>query len=780
MALFPDFADGFDEELDVDDSDILSALGRGPDASKRQSGQNQTEGSKLPGNSSARLVRSNAAADTSGRNAFPNFTPAHQRADIQDRDSNELPGAAVPPQPSSEDFNFASARRTDDGADWTRPGARSPAIATGEFSHGRGRGGNVTPSQHNDAAGHSVDDGVSGWANFSLGDFDLGIDGLAGGADQLRGDPDGEPTEDRDLPSQRADQTRGLGGDSERFSAFEPGEDMSFGLDDSGAPRGNKRRKKAKGLETRVKIEDVDLSPEENAFFEKDSPPLDGRARAESLRILPGPIGILQRRLAGLSCAPGHGAGGSGGPFPDNQFLHGQPEFTGDEDFSKGPWLSCLDALDIHPSAFGKPGAGCETIRSIRQAGISMVVMQLAAVVERLSLQPRGDANVEIKDPTGRLEGSLHWKVMADADNKSRLKRGSAFLLRKVVVFSPRKGLQYVNITLANVVQVFAPDTPIPPVPAYRPSSSDLSSVSPHFGSVRSPPFGSTTSPPAHTVHSPAVNRTPACMMSQQNPTTSRASPPDDPRPHAHIPHSPSSFGPTRVPASPQPARQVTPSAAPARPAAASAAHVNAASTADGMASPPPVAADATYSRSKFEGFLKPAVPSRVPAATIERREKAWDFTSIDAEDAEICLTPMVADAGLESHRGTAPYHVSAALEGGDGRPCDDQFRQLPVPERQRFLSAGKNAGIHGSSAPVGSATGADVRGEPERDVDIRDMEGIGCGVDRSKRNEGSVLEEPVDVLKKVGWDDDAFGAFFDDDDVDGMFAALDCSKGDT
>ncbi|GJP38550.1 hypothetical protein CLOM_g22993 [Closterium sp. NIES-68] len=407
-----------------------------------------------------------------------------------------------------------------------------------------------------------------------------------------------------------------------------------------------------------------------------------------------------------------------------------------------------------------------------------MVVMQLAAVVERLSLQPRGDANVEIKDPTGRLEGSLHWKVMADADNKSRLKRGSAFLLRKVVVFSPRKGLQYVNITLANVVQVFAPDTPIPPVPAYRPSSSDLST--PHFGSVRSPPFGSTTSPPAHTVHSPAVNRTPACMMSQQNPTTSRASPPDDPRPHAHIPHSPSSFGPTRVPASPQPARQVTPSAAPARPAAASAAHVNAASTADGMASPPPVAADATYSRSKFEGFLKPAVPSRVPAATIERREKAWDFTSIDAEDAEICLTPMVADAGLESHRGTAPYHVSAALEGGDGRPCDDQFRQLPVPERQRFLSAGKNAGIHGSSAPVGSATGADVRGEPERDVDIRDMEGIGCGVDRSKRNEGSVLEEPVDVLKKVGWDDDAFGAFFDDDDVDGMFAALDCSKGDT
>ncbi|CAI7809656.1 unnamed protein product [Closterium sp. NIES-54] len=51
---------------------------------------------------------------------------------------------------------------------------------------------------------------------------------------------------------------------------------------------------------------------------------------------------------------------------------------------------------------------------------------------------------------------------------------------------------------------------------------------------------------------------------------------------------------------------------------------------------------------------------SRVPAATIERREKAWDFTSIDAEDADICLTPMVPDAALESHRGGSGTHVSA------------------------------------------------------------------------------------------------------------------------
>ncbi|CAI5969847.1 unnamed protein product [Closterium sp. NIES-65] len=304
--------------------------------------------------------------------------------------------------------------------------------------------------------------------------------------------------------------------------------------------------------------------------------------------------------------------------------------------------------------------------------------MQLAAVVERLQLQPRGDANIEIKDPTGRLEGSLHWKVMADADNKSRIKRGSALLLRKVVVFSPRKGLQYINITLANVVQVFPPDTPIPPVSAFRPSSSGL---------------------PAQRNSNAAAGGT----AGFPTPFT-----PNVPNPHCNT--------------------EMMPKTTPAY---------------------------------------------RLPAATIERREKAWDFTSIDAEDADICLTPMVPDAALDSHRGVPGSRVSAIREASEEglQPRDVRSREPPTTESQRGLSPGMNVGIHRPSDSVRMHCGPDAQGEGAADVETRGVESGGDCLRRNVHQErGS--EEAADVMKKLGWDADAFGAFFEDD-VDGFFAPL-------
>ncbi|CAI7780959.1 unnamed protein product [Closterium sp. NIES-53] len=385
-----------------------------------------------------------------------------------------------------------------------------------------------------------------------------------------------------------------------------------------------------------------------------------------------------------------------------------------------------------------------------------------------------------IQDPTNRLEGSLHWKVMADADNKSRLKRGSALLLRKVVVFSPRKGLQYINITLANVVQVsvgayhqsfqynchsrpftisfcifllshpvpfqvFPPDTPIPPVSAFRPSSSDL--PGPRVDSTRSPPFSSTASPPVHTLQSPMANQQPPFAMPRHR--LAEDSPFSSKNPHLHTqrPQSPSSLGTNRVPASPQPVTHIPSSAPPPRPATGTSVQINSAAAAGGTVGyPAPFTSHVPNPSSNAEMMPKTTPASRVPAATIERREKAWDFTSIDAEDADICLTPMVPDAALESHRGGSGTHVSAMQDEGEERI--------------------QPASVRGCEARF--------QGESAREVGMRGTEENGEGGDCLKRNghEERGSEEAIDVLEKLGWDADGFGAFFEDD-VDGLFAPL-------
>ncbi|CAI5481021.1 unnamed protein product [Closterium sp. Yama58-4] len=244
---------------------------------------------------------------------------------------------------------------------------------------------------------------------------------------------------------------------------------------------------------------------------------------------------------------------------------------------------------------------------------------------------------------------------------------------------------------------------------------------------------------------------------------------PDKPRLHTQMPQSPSSLGPNRVPASPQPVTQIPSSAAPPRPASGSAVQMNAVAAAGTAGFSAPFTMNAPNPHSNTEMMLKPTPASRVPAATIERREKAWDFTSIDAEDADICLTPMVPDVALESHRGVSGSHVSAIRgEGEEGlQPREARSREAPTTESQQGLSAGMNDGIH-------KHCGSDAQGQAATEVEAQGMEGIGIGEDGSKRNahKKRASEEAVDVMKKLGWDADAFGAFFDDD-VDGLFAPL-------
>ncbi|KAK7368188.1 hypothetical protein VNO80_10212 [Phaseolus coccineus] len=60
-----------------------------------------------------------------------------------------------------------------------------------------------------------------------------------------------------------------------------------------------------------------------------------------------------------------------------------------------------------------------------------------------------------VKDLTRTASGSVHRKVLMDAEFGCLIAVGSVLLLKNVRIFSPNRRNFYLNITLNNIVKVF-------------------------------------------------------------------------------------------------------------------------------------------------------------------------------------------------------------------------------------------------------------------------------------------------------------------------------------
>lgn len=112
-----------------------------------------------------------------------------------------------------------------------------------------------------------------------------------------------------------------------------------------------------------------------------------------------------------------------------------------DNVYKKGAWLTALKLLKL-PATY--PGSGSQLPHPI---GV---------------IRAEGGASRQQLDPTGSMKGMIHRKVLQDKAFGPHLGCGSVLILRQVVVFSPRKYVQCLNITIRNVQQVLAADTPLP------------------------------------------------------------------------------------------------------------------------------------------------------------------------------------------------------------------------------------------------------------------------------------------------------------------------------
>nr|GEU59512.1 hypothetical protein [Tanacetum cinerariifolium] len=83
---------------------------------------------------------------------------------------------------------------------------------------------------------------------------------------------------------------------------------------------------------------------------------------------------------------------------------------------------------------------------------------QVISIIKSCSLNALGDLKVTVKDLSGTLLGSIHYKVINERGYGKEVTIGSAIILANVLVFSPNLSMYYLNITKKNMVKVFHKD----------------------------------------------------------------------------------------------------------------------------------------------------------------------------------------------------------------------------------------------------------------------------------------------------------------------------------
>ncbi|GKF02821.1 GPCR kinase, partial [Tanacetum coccineum] len=64
-----------------------------------------------------------------------------------------------------------------------------------------------------------------------------------------------------------------------------------------------------------------------------------------------------------------------------------------------------------------------------------------------------------MKDLSGTIPRTIHYKVIGDYGYGKDIIVGAALILANVLVFTPKPSMNYLNITMRNVVKVFRKDT---------------------------------------------------------------------------------------------------------------------------------------------------------------------------------------------------------------------------------------------------------------------------------------------------------------------------------
>ncbi|GJT21132.1 transposase, MuDR, MULE transposase domain protein [Tanacetum coccineum] len=87
------------------------------------------------------------------------------------------------------------------------------------------------------------------------------------------------------------------------------------------------------------------------------------------------------------------------------------------------------------------------------------ILTTMVAIVKSCSPNALGDLNVTLKDLSGTVPGTIHYKVLDVGSYEKDITVGAVMILVNVSVFTPKLSKHYLNITKRNVIEVFRKNT---------------------------------------------------------------------------------------------------------------------------------------------------------------------------------------------------------------------------------------------------------------------------------------------------------------------------------
>ncbi|GJS52933.1 hypothetical protein Tco_0626295 [Tanacetum coccineum] len=150
------------------------------------------------------------------------------------------------------------------------------------------------------------------------------------------------------------------------------------------------------------------------------------------IRIMPGPAGIVQtaklRKLIDTR----------------------EGEY---DDFTRASWLSAIDYVNVD----GGIVTGC--FGDVKKFLKNEKLEKIVAVIKSCTPNTLGDLTVTLKDLSGTIFGTIHYKVLIEERLAKAFTVGEALILHTVSVFSPKQSTHhYLNITKKNIVKIFHKD----------------------------------------------------------------------------------------------------------------------------------------------------------------------------------------------------------------------------------------------------------------------------------------------------------------------------------
>ncbi|GKE07764.1 GPCR kinase [Tanacetum coccineum] len=118
-------------------------------------------------------------------------------------------------------------------------------------------------------------------------------------------------------------------------------------------------------------------------------------------------------------------------------------------DFKSAAWVSATNYVNTFD------GTVTECLGDVDNFLKNGKLEQVVGIVKSCSPNMIGDLNVTLKDLSGTIPGTIHYKVISNGGYGNDITIGAAMILTNVSVFSPNPSNHYLNITKRNVVEVF-------------------------------------------------------------------------------------------------------------------------------------------------------------------------------------------------------------------------------------------------------------------------------------------------------------------------------------